>query len=62
MVTTTETVVIIAEETAAGTEEIASSASQLCQGMTNYKTKSDELSKIARLLNEKVEGFQLKSD
>ena len=62
MVTTTESVVVIAEETAAGTEEIASSASQLSQGMTNYKTKSDELSRIARLLKEKVEGFQLKSD
>ena len=60
VVTTTESVVVIAEETAAGTEEIASSAAQLSQGMTNYKIKSEELTRIASMLREKMAGFQLK--
>lgn len=58
----TESVVVIAEQTAAGTEEVASSAFELSSGMTNYKEKSQQLSDIASGLKEQVSKFKLNAD
>ena len=52
-------VVVIAEETAAGTEETASSSSQLSLGMTNYTEKSKKVSGITDELKSKVAKFKL---
>ncbi len=57
----TESVVVIAEQTAAGTEEVASSAFELSSGMTNYKEKSQQLSDIATGLKEAMSKFKLNS-
>ncbi len=57
----TESIVVIAEQTATGTEEIASSASELSGGMSNYNTKSKQLTEIAASLNTEVGKFQLKA-
>lgn len=59
VVNLTESVVVIAEQTAAGTEEVASSAFELSSGMTNYKEKSEQLSDIATKLKEAVSRFNL---
>lgn len=61
VVTITESVVVIAEQTAAGTEEIASSASELSAGMDNYVQKSESLAQIASELSSGVSKFRLKS-
>jgi methyl-accepting chemotaxis protein len=61
IVSITENVVVIAEETAAGTEEIASSATQLSAGMSNYLSKSKSLSEIATTLSKGVGKFKLKA-
>lgn len=53
-------VVVIAEETAAGTEEVASSSTQLSAGMTNYTEKSKTVSEITQQLRDKVGKFILK--
>lgn len=58
----TESVVVIAEQTAAGTEEVASSAFELSSGMTNYKEKSVQLSEIATKLKEAVSRFKLANE
>ena len=55
----TESVVVIAEETAAGTEEVASSATQLASGMVDYKTRSQELADISQQLVEAIGKFKL---
>lgn len=55
----TEEIVVIAEETAAGTEEIASSSSQLSTSMTAYFEKTEQVSKTAKELMEKVGRFKL---
>lgn len=55
----TEGIVVIAEETAAGTEQGASSAAELSAGMRNYTDKSKEVTKIALELKEKVSKFKL---
>ncbi len=55
----TETVVVIAEETASGTEEVAASASQLSSGMRNYKSLNDKVSHIASELIDKVRKFKV---
>lgn len=57
----TESVVVIAEQTAAGTEEVASSAFELSSGMTNYREKSEQLSEIATGLKDAVSKFKLSS-
>ncbi len=57
----TESVVVIAEETAAGTEQIASSASELSSGMANYTQKSYGVSEVAIELKRRVGKFKLKS-
>ncbi|MEM7375722.1 MAG: methyl-accepting chemotaxis protein, partial [Bacteroidota bacterium] len=47
VVAITEAIVVIAEQTAAGTGEVASSAEELSAGMGNYIEKSEQLSQIA---------------
>lgn len=59
VVTITESVVVIAEQTAAGTEEIASSASELSAGMENYGDKTASLTQVAKDLSNKVSKFRL---
>ncbi|MEO9965281.1 MAG: methyl-accepting chemotaxis protein [Reichenbachiella sp.] len=61
VVSNTENIVVIAEETAAGTEEIASSASELSSGMESYTQKSLRLTKIAEELKAGVSKFKLKA-
>lgn len=60
VVTITESVVVIAEQTAAGSEEVASSATELSAGMDNYVQKSKSLSGIASELKSGVSKFRLK--
>ena len=55
----TEGVVVIAEETATGTEEVAASASQLSSGMVSYAAKSKYVSGIANDLKTQVAKFRL---
>ncbi|MDW3192888.1 MAG: methyl-accepting chemotaxis protein [Cytophagales bacterium] len=56
----TESVVIIAEQTAAGTEEVATSATQLANGMAGFKKRSEELEQITQRLIAAFEKFRLK--
>ena len=60
VVTITESVVVIAEETAAGTEQVASSATELSAGMESYVQKSQSLSDVAAELIERVSKFRLR--
>ena len=55
----TESMVVIAEETAAGTEQVATSASQLSTGMTNYKEQSEKLSSMSHKLSAAIQKFRL---
>ncbi|MEO9485537.1 MAG: methyl-accepting chemotaxis protein [Ekhidna sp.] len=59
IVNITESVVVIAEETAAGSEEVATSTSQLSAGMNNYNKKFEELLNISQELKEGVSRFKL---
>ena len=58
----TEAIVVIAEQTAAGTEEVASSAAELSAGMENYMNKSQQLTEIAEKLNGHMGQFVLGSN
>ncbi|MEM9328240.1 MAG: methyl-accepting chemotaxis protein [Bacteroidota bacterium] len=60
VVNATESVVVIAEEAAAGSKEIATSAARISAGMTSYKSRSEELSDLAKTLKIKLEKFQLR--
>ena len=51
VVSITESIVVIAEQTAAGTEEVASSASELSAGMENYNDKTKKLAGVAESLS-----------
>jgi len=53
-------VVVIAEQTAAGTEEMATSSSEMSSGMTNYMEKSKSVYEIANSLQGKVAQFTLR--
>ncbi|WP_421879955.1 methyl-accepting chemotaxis protein [Marinoscillum sp.] len=53
-------IVVIAEETAAGTEQVASSSTELAAGMENYIQKNREVTEITNHLTEKVSQFKLK--
>lgn len=55
----TESIVVIAEQTAAGTEESASSATQLSAGMEAYNYKANGLAGIALSLNSELMAFKL---
>ena len=57
-----ETVVVIAEETASGTEQIASSATELSSGMMSYTDKSRGVSEIVENLKGQVNKFRLKTE
>lgn len=57
----TESIVVIAEQSAAGTEEMAASATELRSGMEVFRNKSGQLSKVANILHEEVGKFMLKS-
>lgn len=59
VVSITEGIVVIAEQTASGTEEVAASASELSAGMENYNTRTIELSNISKRLNEGLDKFSL---
>ena len=61
VVNITESIVIIAEQTSAGTEEIATSTMQLAKGMVEYMEKAQIQSDIAVRLREGVNQFKLKS-
>jgi methyl-accepting chemotaxis protein/ligand-binding sensor domain-containing protein len=52
-------VVVIAEQTASGTEQIASSATELSSGMINYSDRSKKVLEIVNELQEKVKQFKL---
>ena len=55
-------VVVIAEQTAAGTEQIATSASELSQGMTNFNDKSSAIANTALSLKEGFSMINLSTD
>ena len=57
-----ESVVVIAEEAAAGTEQIASSANELTSGMTEYQERTDKVTQIIKLLNDKMNQFKLNEE
>lgn len=59
MVAITESIVVVAEETAAGTEQIASSATELSAGMESYTRMTETLGEIADGLALAVERFKL---
>ncbi|MEO9871849.1 methyl-accepting chemotaxis protein [Ekhidna sp.] len=61
VVNITESIVVIAEQTSAGTEEVASSATELSAGMTNYIQKSKTLNDISLKLKEGLSKFKLNS-
>jgi len=62
IVKNTESIVVIAEQTAAGTEESAASASELSAGMQTYTDKSIRLSEIAKALKMDLGTFKLKNN
>ena len=59
MVNITENIVVIAEETAAGTSEMAASSVDLSSGMESYTEKSGRLTRIASELKDAVGKFEL---
>lgn len=59
IVSISEGVVVIAEETATGSEEIASSSAQLSNGMIDYTQKSKRVQEIIHRLKEKVGRFRI---
>jgi len=59
LVNVIEGIVVIAEETATGTQEVASSANDLFTGMTNYKNQSKQLTEIASSLIKSMSKFTL---
>ncbi|MEM0941408.1 MAG: methyl-accepting chemotaxis protein [Bacteroidota bacterium] len=59
VVSITESIVVIAEQTASGTDEVASSAAEMSVGMTNYMEKSKTLNSISSELKSILEKFKL---
>lgn len=59
MVNITQSIVVIAEESAAGAEQVASSASELSSGMTLYAQKSQHLAEIADAFKDGVSMLKL---
>lgn len=58
----TESVVVIAEETATGTEEVSSSASQLAAGMGQYQSQTQGMEEISQQLKVAIEKFKLREN
>jgi len=54
-----EKIVVVAEETASGTEQIASSGKVLSQGMNEVTATSEDLANVANQLQESISKFQL---
>ncbi len=54
-----ESIVVIAEQTATGTEQIAASATHLSSGMKEYKDESKQMTDVANGLMDKMKNFQL---
>ncbi len=52
-------IVVVAEETAAGTEQAASSANEVASGMTGYASQTEEVQKIVNELVAEVNRFKL---
>lgn len=59
VVAITESIVVIAEETAAGTEQVASSATELSTGMVTYNQKIQKLAEIAESFKEGISMVKL---
>ena len=57
-----EGVVVISEETAAGTEQISSSSTELSSGMSELTKKSRRVSEIVEILQQQVNQFQLRKE
>ncbi|WP_424961927.1 methyl-accepting chemotaxis protein [Ekhidna sp.] len=57
-----ESIVVVAEQTAAGTEQSAASATELSAGMETYTKKASKLSTIATSLKAGVGQFKLKKE
>ena len=55
----TEGIVIIAEETASGTDQLASSMIQVSHGMNLFKSKTQRLGSVATNLSNEVGKFTL---
>jgi methyl-accepting chemotaxis protein len=55
----TESIVVIAEETAAGTEQVAASSTELSSGMTAFSNKSQQVMSTINLLKTKVSEFKI---
>lgn len=54
-----EKIVIVAEETASGTEQVANSSHVLSQGMNEVTATSEDLAKVATQLQENISKFKL---
>lgn len=54
-----EKIVIVAEETASGTEQVASSSRLLSQGMNEVTATSEDLANVATQLQENISKFKL---
>ncbi|SMD32925.1 methyl-accepting chemotaxis sensory transducer with Pas/Pac sensor [Reichenbachiella faecimaris] len=59
VVSLTESIVVIAEETAAGTEQVASSATELSSGMELFNEKTQSLAVVAETLKDGVSMVKL---
>lgn len=59
IVSNVESVVVIAEQSAAGSEEVNASANELSSGMNNYNTRFKKLQEVSRVLKEGMEQFKL---
>lgn len=57
----TENIVVIAEQTASGTEQVASSTVELSAGMKSYNDKSLQLTEISSSLKASLNKFRLKA-
>jgi methyl-accepting chemotaxis protein len=55
-----ENIVLVAEETAAGAEEVATSGVVLSEGMSEVRATSEDLTKVANQLQERISKFKLK--
>ncbi|MGL1889672.1 MAG: methyl-accepting chemotaxis protein [Reichenbachiella sp.] len=59
MATKTESVVVIAQQTASASEQVSASSSELAQGMHNYLGKSNLINDISVALKDQVASFKL---
>lgn len=62
VVAITEAIVVVAEQTSAGTEEISSSATELASGTTDYNEKAKTLKDLSEKLKEGLSQFKLHNE